>query len=70
MSKIDVVVTTVTKLLDNDGVKEFICGKYVDGTPRSLPDAINGEIYSPKQKDKAKKNKKKRKKKKPAKLVL
>lgn len=58
----------------SDDFKSFMCGTYSDGTPRSLPDALNDEILSPKQKKKAmeakEKQKKKKKKKKYAKLKL
>ena len=50
----------------------FICGTYADGEPRSIPDAINNEILSPKQKQKImeKSNKKKKKKKKKDKIKI
>lgn len=61
-------------LSGNDDVKSFICGTYSDGTARSLPDAISGELLSPKQKkklqDKKSKKKKKNKKKKYARIDL
>lgn len=31
--------------------KKFLCGTYTDGTPRSLIDAWNDEILSPKSRD-------------------
>ena len=45
----------------SEDITKFLCGTYADGTPRSLPDAINGEFLSPKQKKKATKKKKKKK---------
>lgn len=65
---IDTIVSVITSLGSNDKFKGFICGTYSDGEPRSIPDAINNEILSPKQKKKimeadSKKKKKKKKKK-------
>lgn len=57
---------------ENDDIKSTIFGSYADGKPRSLSDAIKGEVLSPKQKKKVadyKKAKKKKKKKKKS-LVL
>ena len=49
----------------------MVLGTYSDGSVRSIPDAIDGEIYSPKQKGKAiKRNNKKNKKKNRAKFKL
>ena len=51
------------ELLGNTDLQRIILGTYSDGTPRSNKDAIDGEIYSPKQKGKAIKRNKKRNKK-------
>lgn len=65
---VDTVLSVTNGLLGSEQVQTFLCGKYSDGTPRSLPDALNDELFSPKQKknklknDKKKKNKKKKKK--------
>ena len=68
---VDTIVSVTNGLLGSEKVQTFLCGKYSDGTPRSLPDALNDELYSPKQKkvkahndDEKKKKKKKGKKKK------
>ena len=52
----------VVDKLDDSGLFEMVLGCYSDGTVRSIPDAIRGEIYSPKQKAKALKKKKRRRK--------
>ena len=59
------VVSVVTGALTDKGVQRALLGVYSDGTPRSLIDCVNGEILSPKDKEKYiyKKNKKKKKKK-------
>ena len=75
MGKGKLIITTAIdaaeKLLGSENIQTFLCGKYSDGTPRSLPDALSDELYSPKQKknkalneQKKKKNKKKKNKKK------
>lgn len=56
------VAGTVAGIVTSDAGKKFLCGTYSDGTPRSLTDALNGEIISPE--DKGKKIKKYEKKKK------
>ena len=60
---IDTVIGITESLLGSDKVQKFLCGQYSDGTPRSLPDALNDELYSPKQKKNKNKNDKKKKKK-------
>ncbi len=40
----------LTKLCSQKEIQKMIFGTYSDGKPRSLMDAINGEILSPKQK--------------------
>lgn len=68
---VETAVAIAKKIGKSDDFKSFLCGTYSDGTPRNLPDAINDEVLSPKQKAKAKKKKKdKKKKKKKAKLKL
>ena len=47
---ISTVISVVNELAGSEKVQTFLCGKYSDGTPRSLPDALNDELYSPKQK--------------------
>ena len=67
--------TLVTELIKtvgkNEDIRGLVCGKYADGTSRSIPDAISGEFLSPKQKKKMlEKKKKKKNKKKHAKFKL
>lgn len=50
----------VKKLIEDDGVKSFLFGKYTDGTARNFADAMAGEYLSPKQKKKYSKKKKKK----------
>ena len=59
---INTVVAVGETLVRNEDFKKFICGTYSDGSPRNLPDAINGEMYSPKQKKKMDKRIRKRRK--------
>lgn len=61
---VDLVVTTVTKVLSDKNIQKAIFGSYSDDTPRSLKDALDGEILSPKQKQKHLYKKKKKKNKK------
>lgn len=79
MAKKEIMLAAAKELLGNESVQSFLCGTYSDGSPRSLPDAISGEILSPKQKRRKQKKedeikerikKKKKKKKKPVKLKL
>lgn len=62
-----IVNSLVEEVLGNTELQKIIFGKYSDGSPRNLTDALEGEVYSPHQKDKMekkhKKNKKKKKKK-------
>lgn len=62
-------VKFIVELVTTKQVSGLIFGKYSDGTPRSLTDALNGEYLSPREKKhlfyskkKKKKNKKKHKK--------
>ena len=66
---IDTILDVTNSLLESKKIQTFLCGQYSDGTPRSLPDALNDELYSPQQKknkayneNKKKKHKKKKKK--------
>ena len=59
---VDAVIGVADGLLGSKKVQTFLCGTYSDGTPRSLPDALNDEIYSPQQKKNKIKNDKKKKK--------
>ena len=61
---VDTILSVTDGLLGSEKVQTFLCGKYSDGTPRSLPDALNDELYSPKQKKNKKHNDEKKKKKK------
>lgn len=53
------VIDTVLAVCTTEKVQKLLCGTYSDGEVRSVPDALNGEVYSPKQK--AKKDKKRKK---------
>lgn len=67
MGKKDVVkgaVVAVSEIILSDKGKRFLCGEYTDGTTRSLPDAITGEIISPKDRAAYENGKKKKSKKK------
>lgn len=66
---IEVVVAAGGAIAGNEKISKVLYGTYADGTTRSLPDAINGEIYSPEQKAKAYDNNGKKKKKKKKKKV-
>ena len=54
---LDAVFTVAEKAVGGK-VGKFICGEYLDGTTRSIPDALAGEIKSPKQRRKEEKQKK------------
>ena len=54
---LDAVFTGAEKAVSGK-VGKFICGEYLDGTTRSIPDALAGEIKSPKQRRKEEKQKK------------
>lgn len=60
---IDTIVGITDGLLGSEKVQKFLCGHYSDGSPRSLPDALNDELYSPQQKKNKNKNDKKKNKK-------
>ena len=57
------VAGTVAGIVTSDAGKKFLCGTYSDGSPRSLADALNGEIRSPEDREKMMKKIKKAKKK-------
>ena len=61
---VDAILEVTNGLIGSEKVQTFLCGKYSDGTPRSLPDALNDELYSPQQKKNKNKNDKKKNKKK------
>lgn len=63
MGKGKVLFDIASELIQDEKVQGLICGRYSDGTPRSIPDAINGELMSPKEKKKELKAIAKRKKK-------
>lgn len=52
----------ISGIVDGLSHQDMICGKYSDGTPRSLIDAIRGDYISPKKKKKLMKASKKAKK--------
>ena len=54
---LDAIFTVAEKAVSGK-VGKFICGEYLDGTTRSIPDALAGEIKSPKQRRKEEKQKK------------
>ena len=62
------VLSPLIDMLNTDNVKKTILGTYSDGTIRSVTDAMDGEIFSPKTRAKIlrkeEKEKKKNKKKK------
>lgn len=60
---LDLAVTVGKNLSADEGVKNWICGEYTDGSTRSLIDAMRGESISPKQWKKLAKYEKKQKKK-------
>lgn len=60
--KVAETIKNVAVGLEKSGISKMVLGTYSDGTTRSIPDAISGELYSPKTKAKAiKKGKKKHK---------
>lgn len=66
---VETVAAAGRMLAENDSVKKMVLGTYSDGSARSIPDALNDEFVSPKEKKKIlygdnKKRKKKNKKKK------
>ena len=63
MGKGKILIETTEQLLQNKNLQGMIRGKDSDGTPRSMPDAINGILLSPKERKKELKKINKRKKK-------
>lgn len=49
---VEAVVATAATLLANSNLRKTILGEYSDGTPRSLSDCLEGEIISPKDREK------------------
>lgn len=84
IKEIGVVIGTVIgktgeAIAKDDGLRKSVLGEYTNGEPRSVADAMSGEIISPKdrlaitkrlEKNKKKKKKKNKKKKKYAKIDL
>lgn len=64
------ILDAVVAVSKSPSIQKALLGSYSDGTPRSLTDALDGEVLSPKQREeylykkKKKKHKKKNKKKK------
>ena len=55
MGKLDTVITAATQIIGvvtNEDLRKTVLGTYSDGKPRSIIDAYNGEVLSPKQKQK------------------
>ncbi len=72
-SKLDTIKSAVDygkEIITDKSLQKTFLGTYSDGTPRSLPDALKGEVISPKQKEKLQKKAKNKKKKKKAKKKL
>ena len=76
LQTVELIGTASTFILGNKKLQKIVCGTYSNGKPRSISDAIHGEIVDPKdkkmkvykymekQEKKKKKNKKKKNKKK------
>lgn len=61
MGKSEIIVDALFNVAEravSGKVGKFICGEYLDGSTRSIPDALAGELKSPKQKRKEEKQKK------------
>lgn len=58
------IISTVADVASNKGIQKMVLGEYTDGSPRSILDAIDGEILSPKDRKKYVIPEKKKKKKK------
>lgn len=65
-STVKALVAAAGGLFANEKIQRSLFGEYSDGTPRSLPDCLEGEILSPRDRERMlyKKNGKKKKKKK------
>ena len=62
--KIAEVVGAAVALVKDNEIQKLLFGTYSDGSARGISDCINGEILSPKDKEKYVYKKKKKKKKK------
>lgn len=58
------VASVIKEVTSNSTIQKLVLGTYSDGATRSISDALDDEIYSPKQRGKAIKRNKKRNKKK------
>ena len=61
MGKSEIILDAVFSVAEravSGKVGKFICGEYLDGPTRSIPDALAGELKSPKQRRKEEKQKK------------
>lgn len=47
-----ILIDTATSLVSNEKIQRTLFGEYSDGTPRSLSDCLEGEILSPKDREK------------------
>ena len=67
-SAVQMLTAAATGLFVNEKIQKTLFGTYSDGTPRSLPDCLEGEILSPRDRERMiyRKKKKNKKKKKPA----
>ena len=70
LEKIAKITGVVAGAILSEGGRKFLCGTYSDGTPRSLQDALNDELYSPEERKKRLKKLQKKKKKKKNKKTL
>ena len=57
------ILSVGEKIIANEDLQKMVLGTYSDGSVRSIPDAMDGEVYSPKSKGKAIKRNTKRNKK-------
>ena len=57
------ILSVGEKIIANADLQKMVLGTYSDGSVRSIPDAVDGEVYSPKTKGKAIKRNTKRNKK-------
>ena len=60
---VDIAVAVLERAAKSEKIGKFICGEYLDGTTRSVADALSGEMVSPKEKKKKYKKKGQKKKK-------
>lgn len=55
MGKVDTMITVATQIIGvvtNEDLRKTVLGTYSDGKPRSVVDALNDEVLSPKQRRK------------------